>query len=286
MTNEPIPPDDSADDDGEMPWENEARVAIERAAQGIELDEPRGVVYAESGVDHHFDPIQEGFSSSSELWDRLTEIGEEAWISSTPFEGGEPVFEPIVDGMVESALDWQSIEAFFARIAAPEETEELIRARDLLIPKGGLAVQLDLATINEELIRYLARHLEKMRDLHPRAFEELVAELFKDKGYDVEVTPQTRDGGFDIRAYSRSDVGVLLGLIECKRFAATSRVLVDIVRGLYGVVENVGANFGLIATTSTFTRDAKSFQQQNRYRVQLADLDELTRWLNSYRGRR
>jgi hypothetical protein len=35
----------------------------------------------------------------------------------------------------------------------------------------------------------LAKHPEKMQDLTPRKFEELVAALFRAKGYDVELTP-------------------------------------------------------------------------------------------------
>lgn len=34
--------------------------------------------------------------------------------------------------------------------------------------------------------------------LSPREFEEVVAELFKAKGYEVKLTPATRDGGRDI----------------------------------------------------------------------------------------
>jgi len=274
--------DDSHDDSDETPWESDARAAIEEVTQDIQFDEPRGVVYLESGVDHDLEATEEGFSSYNELWYRLIEIGENAWVGSAPFEGGSPVFEPTVDGMVENALDWSRVEDFFKRLSPPKEGEKFFLARNSLVVGAGLAVQIDVAEINDELIRYLAHHPDKMRDLSPRRFEELVAELFKDKGYDVELTPRSRDGGLDIRAYQRSGVGVLLGLVECKRFAADRPVSVEIVRGLYGVVESERANFGVIVTTSRFTKDAQSFQQQNRYRVQLADFKALNEWLRSH----
>lgn len=267
----------------EMPWEAAARKAVEEAARDVDYDETRGVIYLESGRDHRLSRVQEGFSSYDALWDRLIEIGENEWTNYAPFEGGEMVFEPHVDGYVEGALDWEKIEDFFARIEAPNGGEELVNARELLFPKAGLVTQVDVEEVNAELIRYLARHPEQMRELNPRKFETVVAELFKNKGYEVELTKRTRDGGLDIRAYRRSDIGTLLGLIECKRYSANNKVSVEIVRGLYGVVASEKASFGIVATTSTFTKDARSFQQTNRYQLQLADYENLVQWLKDYR---
>lgn len=92
-----------------------------------------------------------------------------------------------------------------------------------------------------------------MTRLTPRKFEELVAELFRGKGYDIELTPPTADGGFDIRAVHRQAVGTAMVLIECKRYSQKKAGL-GVVRGLYGVVESERATRGIIATTSVFTR--------------------------------
>ena len=78
-------------------------------------------------------------------------------------------------------------------------------------------------------------------------------------------------------------VGTFLTLIECKRYGPKRPVSVDVVRGLYGVTESKGATSGLIVTTSSFTKDAKSFQDQNKYRIQLADQAELQAWLQDHR---
>jgi HJR/Mrr/RecB family endonuclease len=274
---------DIFDYEDEMMWETHAREAIEEATDEAELDEVRGVIYLMSGIDHHYNPIEEGFSSAEEIRERLTEIGETEWISYVPFDGGAAVFEPNVEKFVENAMERHDIEAFFERIAPPDDVDELTTTRELTPPGGGLVIRDDVIDINAELIRYLARHPEKMREMNPRKFEELIAELFKDKGYEVELTPRTRDGGLDIRAFRRSDIGTCLTLVECKRYAANSPVSVKIVRGLYGVTESERATMGLIATTSYFTSSAKSFQAQNQYRIQLADFDMLKSWLNAYK---
>jgi restriction endonuclease Mrr len=113
----------------------------------------------------------------------------------------------------------------------------------------------------------------------------LIAEIFKDKGYQVELTPKTKDGGFDIRAFRRDDVGTCLMLVECKRYAPTNPVSVDIVRGLYGVSIAEGATTAIIATTSRFTKGALSFQAQTEYKLHLADFDNVKLWLARYKKR-
>jgi len=125
-----------------------------------------------------------------------------------------------------------------------------------------------------------------MRELEPRKFEELVAELFRNMGYTVELTPRSRDGGLDIIAIDRSDLGSALTLIECKRYSASNRVGVEVVRGLYGVVEQQRATRGLIATTSFFTKDAMAFRDSVQYRLALADFDQITQFLHEWKSQR
>jgi restriction endonuclease Mrr len=119
--------------------------------------------------------------------------------------------------------------------------------------------------------------------MDPHKFEELVAELLRDKGYDVELTPKTRDGGFDILSIKKGDLGSALTLVECKRYTENNKVDVGIVRGLYGVVEEKRATQGLIVTTSYFTKDAIAFRDRLPYRLALADFDRLTKFLREWR---
>jgi restriction system protein len=102
-------------------------------------------------------------------------------------------------------------------------------------------------------------------------------------GYDVELTPFSGDGGFDMYAAQNSALGRFLYLVECKRYLPPEKVGVQIVRQLYGVVELKQANAGIVATTSFFTRGAKELQQELGYRVHLADYLQLERWLKAGR---
>ncbi len=81
---------------------------------------------------------------------------------------------------------------------------------------------------------------------------------------------------------------MLLYLIECKRYAPSRPVGVEIVRGLYGVATVEKASCGVIATTSHFTKDAKEFANQIKYQMSLRDYTDLAAWLKQYpisRGR-
>ena len=53
----------------------------------------------------------------------------------------------------------------------------------------------------EEMIKMLAMHPKDLHQLKPRKFEELIAELLRDMGYDVCLTPETHDHGRDIFAF-------------------------------------------------------------------------------------
>lgn len=296
----PVDPEQSAEDtddgyDGEMTWEEKAREAIQDAIGNVEFDEVRGALYLMSEHDHRWNSVKEEFRDVQKLRTRLTEIGEGEWVDYVPFDSGEPVFEPNVEAWVEDALTDNGIEEFFFRIANRAEfededeengvEEELVLASELLAVGAGLVVQVDVSEINAELVEYLAKHPEKMREMNPRKFEELVAELFKDMGYEVEVTPRSNDGGLDIRVIHKSGLGRFLTLIECKRYSAENKVDVGIVRGLSGVVSAENATSGLIATTSYFTKGAKSFQRRIEARMALADFEELRKLLGAYRKR-
>lgn len=165
------------DDDGEMPWESHAREAVERVLAEAAFDEVRGVIYAPTSEDHRGDEVIEGYDSVDEFLKTLRELGDEQWYAYVPFDEGAAVFESTVDGMVENLADSHGVLEFFDRVKPPDEGEELGIAREFTPPGAGLILRIDLADINDELIKYLAQHPEQMHDMEPRKFEELVAAI-------------------------------------------------------------------------------------------------------------
>lgn len=134
--------------------------------------------------------------------------------------------------------------------------------------------------VGDELLKKVKANPEIMRDISPRQFEEVIAELLLRQGYDVELTPAVRDGGFDVRAARSDDLGSFLFLVECKRFTPPNKVGVQVIRSLYGTVQQMNATAGIVATTSFFTANAEVFQKDIRHQISLRDFLGVKKWLD------
>lgn len=141
-----------------------------------------------------------------------------------------------------------------------------------------------LDEINGELIRHLARHPEKIYQIEPRKYEMLVAELLRDMGYDVHLTPPTADGGRDILAVIKvPPQKEILTLVECKRYSPDRKIGIDFLRSLLFTLRDTDkANMGWIATTSYFSEDARLLQKKYKWLLELCDFDKMKEWLNNY----
>jgi hypothetical protein len=140
----------------------------------------------------------------------------------------------------------------------------------------------------QELIMTLRSSPDLMIEITPREFEEVVTELFRAKGFEVDLTQRTSDGGKDIIAIHTDSLGIRSKyFIECKRYAEENKVGVALVRALQGVKNTKdGPNKTILVTTSTFTSGAKKFvehEASSKWDVTLADYDMLVGWLNGYK---
>ena len=117
--------------------------------------------------------------------------------------------------------------------------------------------------------------------ISPRDFEFLVASLYLAEGYQVEVTQQTRDGGYDILAIKNLPTLTERILIECKCTRLPLRVTVA--RALMGTLDTYRATKGVLISTSIFTPPATAFAKGTA-RLELLNHDELCRKLNAVHG--
>lgn len=130
------------------------------------------------------------------------------------------------------------------------------------------------------LVSYFQAHPEKLALIQPRAFEEFVASILRCEGFEVELTPATRDGGFDILAVRHSAItGRHTYLIECKRYSKHRKIGIGVVRNLMWVLQQKNATKGLIVTTSSFSRDVHREAEQYSNKIMLHDYDSLQKWV-------
>jgi hypothetical protein len=134
----------------------------------------------------------------------------------------------------------------------------------------------DLRLVNRRILDSIGRRASEVYSLSPRQFEELVAELFVERGYKVQLTQQTRDGGKDIIILDHRDIGNFMIYAECKRYAPDNPVGVSVVSDLVGRMSADRATAGMVITSSYFSPDAKVFQSKFKHQMKLIDFLKLS----------
>jgi hypothetical protein len=163
------------------------------------------------------------------------------------------------------SVDWDNLDE------ALYEAPRLDHSLELVVP--------DFAEVSDELLAFFALNPDYMHKLHWRKFEELLAEIFRRKGYVVTLGPGRGDGGTDLTLLRREDVGQLLVLVQAKCYSPHYPVDLQPVQALYGNVQARDASSGVLATTSRFLPSAKSFAESKPNRLFLAEPAEIQLWL-------
>jgi len=102
------------------------------------------------------------------------------------------------------------------------------------------------------------KSIESIRSLSWKQFEEIIAEVFRRKGYSVlENSGIGPDGGVDIELKKDGS----LFLIQCKHWK-NSKVGVRVVREMYGVMVAKQATGVIIITSGFFTQEAQHFARE------------------------
>jgi restriction system protein len=96
-----------------------------------------------------------------------------------------------------------------------------------------------------------------LMELNPYEFENLVANLFNNLGYETKLTRSHKDGGVDAIVFDTRPVSGGKLVIQAKRYRHA--VGVSAVRDLYGTMVHEGANKGILVTTSGYGPDAFQF---------------------------
>lgn len=110
-----------------------------------------------------------------------------------------------------------------------------------------------------------------IRNLTWEQFEKMVGEAFRKQGFTVQETDKGPDGGVDLVLRKGREVF----LVQCKQWRA-SKVGVQVVRELYGVMSVQGATGGFVVTSGTYTSDAWKFAKGTN--LQLIDGKRLIQW--------
>lgn len=118
----------------------------------------------------------------------------------------------------------------------------------------GVLKNLDLTNIKihtNEVRLFLNAKYQSRFSLHPRLFEETVASVFSDLGYEVQLTAYSNDGGIDI--FMNDNNNQLIG-VQVKRFK--NNIAVEQIRSFLGALAFNNCVKGIYVTTSDYTKGA------------------------------
>lgn len=147
-----------------------------------------------------------------------------------------------------------------------------------LVEWGGTGLPYQITKHNKKVRKKLHHKLLSMK---PEQFEELVAQLLAEMGFEsIEVTKYSKDGGIDVRGILQiSDVIRIKMAVQVKRWKRNVQSpVVQQVRGSLGIHEQ-----GLIITTSSFSKGAiEEANQPDKTPVALMGGEQLLSLLIQY----
>jgi restriction system protein len=97
--------------------------------------------------------------------------------------------------------------------------------------------------------------IDVIYNLSPYEFEYLVAELYENMGYGIELTKKTHDNGIDIIATNNDITKKEKIIIQCKN--TQKNITVKDIREFIGIIELNNATKGAFCTTGDYTSSAK-----------------------------
>ena len=160
---------------------------------------------------------------------------------------------------------------------------ELPRSREAESYSGtiGCLKELDLNDVAiplGEVRKYIAAKKEKVYEVDPTVFEDVVGSIFQDFGYRIRVTGQRvpgKEGDDGIDVILESSAGTIG--VQVRRYKKSLRIEADAIRSLAGALLLGGHTKGVFVTTSKFrsgaTRTAERFTAMG-HPVELVNVEQ------------
>jgi hypothetical protein len=214
---------------------------------------------------------KQDISASSPLWI------DERLISGKPFFAVG--LSPIGFGIVNPTHTRESFEGRFSK-------ELIIDIRNSA-RKYDSQVRVRAKRLIHKIVQRRVNREKLLETLDPYDFEEVVAELLNDNGFDVFLTPRTNDGGKDVIAAYSTDTGTNLMMVECKR-RKTEKTLgppeVRALMGVFGMEKRKGKGYDcamLITTAKKIGPSALEFEDVFS-ELSIKNYSDLMSWVETY----
>lgn len=149
----------------------------------------------------------------------------------------------------------------------------------LWIPPTTARTNIVISSLASKLLLDIYKGHKSLEDLRWQDLEDIVAELLRQHGLDVHVTPRTRDGGRDIVASGE----LFPGLKSILAVEVTKQNKVGIAKVSKVLYQNRHFPMLMVATSGHFTAGVTQERglPENRMRLHLLDGDQLNEWIRT-----
>lgn len=204
------------------------------------------------------------------------------WIDEK-FINGEPFFAlgigPFGFGTVNPSQNRKILEGNFSK-SIIEQARQSTRKYTIEVQNQAMSI------INAYISRPAIRQ-KLIETIDPFKFEELVAELLIDKGFDIFLTPRTSDGGKDIIAAYSFDKEPIIMMVECKRRPIDFTLGPIELRALVGqfyyeLIENSKINYAMLVTSAGKIGNTSVTMSEKLKDISIIDFEKLNNWLLNY----
>lgn len=182
--------------------------------------------------------------------------------------------------------DWASNETWLAGedlalLATVADRPELLEVYEEANPARGSVGALIRSPSLILVTQQMLSNNVPLHSIDHRDFEKLIAELLERDGWDVELTPQSRDGGIDVLAQRHSPgIGHVLTAWQAKKLDPSgNKVGLASIRELVTSVSDVGATKGVIVTSGKLSRDALKYVEQKKFLLSAAQHQDVLAWI-------
>jgi len=231
---------------------------------------------------NHFELL---YAAAARRYDRIVE--QSISLDPQPFDFQELAGRIIGEAATSSGLSEAEAARLFEIFGdADRHNAELIRrvggdqsdqSELLILPEPSAIVANDWAQVIDTLRR---DHTELYR-MNWKRFEDLMAHLLEEHGWEITPMGYTKDDGVDLVAARRvaPDVEFTM-MVQCKRYRRERTVGVSVVKDVWATKWEKGFHHAMIATTSLFTKGAKN--KAEKWRLDLRDHDSIVELCKNY----
>lgn len=139
-------------------------------------------------------------------------------------------------------------------------------------------VEHDFSDIYQEVFSHFGENPDALLRLQWRQFEKLLASVFRNQGYEVELGPGRGDGGVDLKLLQRDPIGDILTFVQARRNAPHRKIKLEPVQALHGASMACGATNSFFVTTSEYLPSARKFAARKNVQMELYTSSEVVEW--------